>query len=82
MEYTQYLEEAISMARAAGNVQLDYFRSGRLDTHTKLNDSDVVTAADKASEKLIISTIRRNILTTESLPKNPARTLPTKNGDG
>ncbi len=58
MEYTQYLEEAISMARAAGNVQLDYFRSGRLDTHTKLNDSDVVTAADKASEKLIISTIR------------------------
>lgn len=53
----KYLDEAIAMARNAGQIQLDYFRSHKLDIHTKQNDSDVVTAADKASEKLIKDTI-------------------------
>lgn len=45
------------MARNAGDIQLDYFRTSKLDIHTKQNDSDVVTAADKACEKLIKDTI-------------------------
>ena len=55
----QILLDALSMARAAGAVQLRYFRGNELDVTTKLNDADVVTAADKASEKLIISEIHR-----------------------
>lgn len=53
------LLDALSMARAAGAVHLRYFRGNELDVQTKLNDSDVVTAADKASEALIISEIHR-----------------------
>ncbi len=53
------LLDTLSMARAAGAVHLSYFRGNELDVHTKLNDSDVVTAADKASEALIISEIHR-----------------------
>ena len=49
----EYLEAAMSMARAAGDVQLEYFRTSHLDIQTKSNEYDVVTAADKASEKLI-----------------------------
>jgi len=52
-----FLQEAISMARSAGEIQLEYFRSSHLDINTKLNDSDVVTAADKACERLIRSII-------------------------
>lgn len=53
MELNQLLESAISMARSAGDVQMEYFRSSHLDIMTKSNEYDVVTAADKASEKLI-----------------------------
>lgn len=53
MEPNQLLESAISMARAAGDVQMEYFRSSHLNIETKSNESDVVTAADKASEKII-----------------------------
>lgn len=56
----EYLEAAISMARAAGDVQLEYFRSSHLDIQTKSNEYDVVTAADKASEKLIKDYIHEN----------------------
>lgn len=57
-DLNRFLDDAISMAKAAGDVQLEYFRSKALDIHTKLNDSDVVTAADKASEELVKSVIR------------------------
>lgn len=57
-DFSRFLEDAISIAKAAGDVQLEFFRSKRLDIHTKLNDSDVVTAADKASEELVKSIIR------------------------
>ena len=53
MELNQFLQASLSMARAAGDVQLEYFRSSHLDIETKSNEYDVVTAADKASEKLI-----------------------------
>lgn len=52
-EYLSFLQNAIAMARAAGDIQLEFFRTTHLDTHIKQNDSDVVTAADKACEKLI-----------------------------
>lgn len=53
IELNKYLAEAISMARLAGDVQLHYFRSSHLEIATKANEYDVVTAADKASEKII-----------------------------
>lgn len=56
-EFNDYLEVALSMARSAGNVLLEYFRGDSLEIQTKINDSDVVTAADKASESLIRKTI-------------------------
>lgn len=77
-EYGKYLDSAISMARAAGNVLLNYFRSSGLHLETKLNDSDVVTIADKESEKLIVSMIiekfpEHGIITEESEPINEER---------
>lgn len=51
------LADACQWALAAGKIQLGYFRSDRLDIRAKLNDSDVVTAADKAAERLILDSI-------------------------
>ncbi|MBQ9076654.1 MAG: inositol monophosphatase [Muribaculaceae bacterium] len=71
MFYNTLLLNAISWAREAGAVQLHYFRGNNLDIRTKLNDSDIVTAADKASERLLIGRIldaypSHSILTEES----------------
>lgn len=49
---------ACCWARMAGAVQLEYFRSGHLDVHTKLNESDIVTKADRASEALLKQNIK------------------------
>ena len=59
------------MARGAGEVQLQFFRSNELEIATKQNDFDVVTAADKACERLLVDCINRlypdhSILTEES----------------
>ena len=54
----EVLLNAIGMAKEAGKIQLDYFRSPNLDIAVKLNESDVVTAADKASETIIIDRIK------------------------
>lgn len=51
------LENAIKWAREVGAVQMKYFRSKNLKSETKLNDFDVVTEADKASEDIIINAI-------------------------
>ena len=48
-----YISKAIAWAREAGNLQLEYFRRHGLQIQTKQNASDVVTAADKASERLL-----------------------------
>ncbi|MBR3766540.1 MAG: inositol monophosphatase, partial [Muribaculaceae bacterium] len=48
------LNHATEWAREAGLVQLEYFRSNNLNIESKFNDSDIVTAADKASERIII----------------------------
>lgn len=56
--YEKYLIAAISIARKAGAIQLDHFRSSHLAMRTKSNAYDVVTAADKASELFIVDAIR------------------------
>lgn len=58
MNYSSLLLDAMSWAREAGAVHMRYFRGSELDIKSKLNDSDVVTAADKAAEKLLIDHIR------------------------
>ena len=65
------LDSAISMAREAGEILLSYFRGNTLEVTSKLNDYDIVTTADKASERCIISSIRslfpnHSIITEES----------------
>lgn len=55
----ELLKDCIDWAKQAGKIQLEYFRSRNLDIKTKFNYSDVVTVADKASEKLIISNIQK-----------------------
>ena len=45
-------------AREAGDIQLRYFRSTHLDISEKLNAFDVVTTADKESERYLIGKIR------------------------
>lgn len=56
-EYDLFLREAILMARAAGDIQLEYFRSRHFSISTKQNESDVVTEVDKKCENLIRSAI-------------------------
>lgn len=51
------LSDAESWAREAGEIQLGFFRSAELEVSNKLNDADIVTAADKASEKCLIDHI-------------------------
>ena len=55
--FNDILINAISWARAAGAVQLRYFRNPELVIDTKFNVNDVVTQADKESEKLLVSFI-------------------------
>ena len=57
--YDKILTDAMTMAREAGKVQMELYRSGHLDITTKQNAYDVVTAADKASERLIVESINR-----------------------
>lgn len=57
-ELQGFLLSAFEMAEKAGEIQLGYFRSAGLEQTTKLNDSDVVTIADKESEAAILGHIR------------------------
>lgn len=53
----KYLKAALEMAGKAGEIHLKYFRKKGLEESTKQNDSDVVTIADKESEKFIMDYI-------------------------
>lgn len=69
--YNAILCHAVEMAKKAGEIQLKFFRSKELNIATKLNDFDVVTTADKASERAIVDYINEtypdhSILTEES----------------
>lgn len=59
-EYQPLLEAALAMAEGAGKIHMQYFRKSNLEQSTKLNDSDVVTIADKESEAFILDYIRRH----------------------
>ncbi len=59
-EYRELLRAAFTMAEGAGEIHLKYFRRPDLKQSTKLNDSDVVTIADKEAEALIIDYIHRH----------------------
>lgn len=50
---------AQGVAMEAGEKLLEYFRKPSLKVNTKLNESDIVTEADRASEEIIIGAIRR-----------------------
>ncbi len=70
------LNNVIECAREAGSIALQYFRQdGRIGVENKLNDSDIVTVADKASETCIKQYIDRyfpshSILSEESGEKS------------
>lgn len=57
-QFASFLQDALLMAKLAGDIQMKYFRSGKLVQQTKYNDSDVVTNADKESEAVIIDFIK------------------------
>lgn len=55
------IDKIMECARGAGEIALGYFRSGdRLRMENKLNDSDIVTTADRESEEYIKAFIKRN----------------------
>lgn len=55
------LDEVIACARKAGEIALRYFRhNDMLEMHNKLNDSDIVTTADKECETAITDYIKSN----------------------
>lgn len=58
--YGELLAAALTMAENAGAIHLKYFRKAGLEQTTKLNDSDVVTIADKESEAFILGYIREH----------------------
>ena len=57
MNYMPFLKAAFAMAEEAGEIQMRDFRTKNLEQSTKLNDSDVVTIADKESEAAILNYI-------------------------
>ena len=60
MEHDQLLLDAIECARLAGKIQLQHFRTANLNATAKLNDSDIVTVADKLSEAAIIGYVHEH----------------------
>lgn len=52
-ETTIYFEAAHDMAKRAGDILMKYFRTNGLESETKQNAFDVVTKADKESDKFI-----------------------------
>jgi len=55
--YDELLKFAVQLAKAAGGIQLAYFRGNDLGIETKSNAYDVVTRADKESEAYIVQAI-------------------------
>ena len=55
----QMLAFVRNCAKEAGKIQLSYFRGNHLHIETKFNMHDVVTVADKESERYIIGEIKR-----------------------
>lgn len=60
MEHDQLLLDAIECARLAGKIHLEHFRTANLGATAKLNDSDIVTVADKLAEAAVIGFIHEH----------------------
>ncbi|MGN1237297.1 MAG: inositol monophosphatase family protein [Muribaculaceae bacterium] len=60
MEHDQLLLDAMECAHRAGKIHLEYFRSANLGATAKLNDSDIVTVADRCSEAAIIDYVHEH----------------------
>lgn len=50
---------ATTLAEEAGAELLRYFRHPGLEVHVKFNESDIVTAADSAAERIVVGGIRK-----------------------
>ena len=59
VDRVELMEHAVKLAQVAGEIHMRQFRSESLSEKAKLNDSDIVTAVDIASEKAIIEGIRQ-----------------------
>jgi len=57
-EHKTLMASALEMAECAGRVHMKYFRKAGLEQTTKLNDSDVVTVADREAEAAVLGMIR------------------------
>lgn len=82
--YDELLKFAVQLAKAAGGIQLAYFRGDRLSIETKSNVYDVVTRADRESEGKEAEedndVCRERHDTAEELPKedNTAARIPSR----
>lgn len=54
------IRDMLRWAREVGEIQLDYFRGDNLSIASKLDDSDIVTNADKASERVLLDHIHQS----------------------
>lgn len=59
VDRVELMEHAVKLAQVAGEIHMRQFRLESLSEKAKLNDSDIVTAVDIASEKAIIEGIRQ-----------------------
>ena len=59
-DFHALMSAAFAMAQSAGDIHMRYFRNRNLEQSTKLNDSDVVTIADKESEASILQFIHEH----------------------
>lgn len=57
IDLTLALKHMETWARESGKILLQYFRTDNLDISEKFNQSDIVTAADKASERHLLDCI-------------------------
>ena len=62
-EIQKFLRSAFIMAKNAGDIHMKYFRIPNLELSTKLNETDVVTIADKEAEKFILTYIKEHFPT-------------------
>lgn len=59
-EYVSLLSAAFFMAENAGAIHMQHFRQDNLEQTTKMNDSDVVTIADKEAEAAVLAFIHKH----------------------
>ncbi len=56
----QILDTAITLAKKAGDIQLQHFRKGGFAVESKSTETDIVTSVDKWSEEVIIKGIKEH----------------------